>query len=383
MPELMSYLEVPTPLSICYFTSVRDHNTMAPGQSTLQAPPGTPSLLLPTNLLYMHASPAIEHQEFSYIPLDMPNLRTPRLSPNCDVAPWLLQTIHSPLRSQPAEPSTAVAVQTPSLTPFMGQLDNLPWFKFRVLFYAFLKAQGSIRPYLNKYTSFLSNISIVDFCDRITNYNPSLDHPTNYSDVHHGVSIMDGLQLRLSMPEESINLRYLLDLLGEQHGTDPGFIDESGFSPIIDVLFTSWTSDLPTLNTEENTHTLHSYFRPFILEWHDSELLEGVARILGPLYDGLLQFLNYTINLLSNNLLSGNDIDKIVRWIDEIQGYELFAKLLSIKSSTIEAFASNLLPSALKLRNVLFTRILLDAGVNPNSPMGYRNTSPLDRKSVV
>src|SRR5205823_1174551 len=146
----------------------------------------------------------------------------------------------------------------------------------------FLKAEGSMGSYLNKNTSFLSNINIVDFCDRITDYDPSLDHPTNFSDVHRGVSIMDGLQLRLSMPEESINLRYLLDMLGEQCGTDLGFIDESGFGPIIDVLSTSWTSDSPTLNTEENIHTLYSYFRPFILERHDGELLEGAARILGP-----------------------------------------------------------------------------------------------------
>lgn len=158
-PELMSYLEVPTPPSICYFTSVGDHDTTAPGQSTPQVSPGTPSLLSPTNLLYMHASPAIEHLEFSYIPLDMLDLRTPRLSPNCDVAPWLLQTIHSPPRSQPAEPSTAVVVLTPSPTPFMVQLDNLPWFKFRVLFCTFLKAQGSMGPYLNKNTSFFLTLA--------------------------------------------------------------------------------------------------------------------------------------------------------------------------------------------------------------------------------
>jgi len=190
-------------------------------------------------------------------------------------------------------------------------------------------------PYLNKNTSFLSNISIVDFCDSFTNYDQSLDYPTNCSDVHRGISIIDGLRLRLSMPEESINLRYLLDLREEPYRIDLGVIDESGFSTIIDVLFASWTSDSPLLNTEENTHTMHSYFRPFILERHDGELLDGAIRILGPLYDGLLQFLNYTINLLSNNLLSENDVDKIIRWIDEIQGYELFVKLLSTKSLTL------------------------------------------------
>ncbi len=186
---------------------------------------------------------------------------------------------------------------------------------------------------------------------------------------------MDGLQL--FMPEESMNLRYLLDTLGEQYGTDLRFFGESGFGPILDVLSSSWMSDLPMLNTEETIHTLCSYFKPFILERYDGELLEGAARILGPLYNGLLQFLSYTINLVSNNLLSESNIDKIVQWIDEIQGYELLSKLLSIKSLTIHAFASNLLPSALRLKNVRFTRILLAAGVNPNSPMGYQRTGPL------
>lgn len=350
---------MPTPPSISYFTSVGDHDTTTLGQCIPQAPWGTPSVLSPTNLLYMHASPAIEHLEFSYNPLDMIDFKTPRLSPNCDVAPWLPQTSHFPRSPQPADPSTAAVVRTPSPTPFIMQLDNLPWFKFQVLFCTFLKEEG------------------IDFCGHITSYDPSLDHPSNCSDIRRGVSIMDGLQLWLSMSEERINLRYLLDVLGEQRGSDLGFIDESEFGPILDVLTTSWTSDSPTLNTEENIRTLYSYFRPFVLERYDGELLEGAARILGPLYDGLLQFLNYTFNLLSNNLLSESDVDKIVQWIDETQGYELFAKLLSTKSSTIEALASNLLPSALRLKNVPFTRIILRAGVNPNSPMGYRNTSPL------
>jgi hypothetical protein len=136
-PELMSYLEVPTPPRIGYFTPVGDHDITAPGQSTPQARPGTPSLLSSTNLLYTHASPAIEHLGFSDIPLgmldhalDMFDLRTPRLSPNRDVAPWLLPT------------------------PFKVQLDSLPWFKFRVLFYTFLKTQGSMGPYLIKNTFF-------------------------------------------------------------------------------------------------------------------------------------------------------------------------------------------------------------------------------------
>jgi hypothetical protein len=46
--ELISYSEVPTPPSICYFTSTRDYNIAALGQPTPQTPPGIPSLPSPT-----------------------------------------------------------------------------------------------------------------------------------------------------------------------------------------------------------------------------------------------------------------------------------------------------------------------------------------------
>jgi ankyrin repeat protein len=127
----------------------------------------------------------------------------------------------------------------------------------------------------------------------------------------------------------------------------------------------------------EISHTSYSYFRPFILERRDSELLEGIGRILGPPSDGFLQFLAYMINLLSNNQLSESDVDRVVQWIDEIRGYNLLSKLLSFKIWTIKAFASNLLPGALRLKNVLLVSALLDAGTNPNSLIGYDKLRPL------
>ncbi len=148
---------MPTLPSINLFNSVRDHEGTAPGQSNLQAPSGTPSLLPRRDLLYMHASPGAERLEFSNIPLSMLDhtldnldLRTPRLSPNCEATPLLLQTIHSPTWPQLTEPSTAIVVRKPSPTPVKVQLDNLPWFEFRVLFHTFLEGQGSMASYLKK-----------------------------------------------------------------------------------------------------------------------------------------------------------------------------------------------------------------------------------------
>jgi hypothetical protein len=181
----------------------------------------------------------------------------------------------------------------------------------------------------------------------------------------------------LSISEESMTVTYLLDVLGDQLGRDLRAIDKQRLSPFIDYLFTSWVSGSHTFDTEESSHALYSYFRPFILDRQKGELLEGVSRILGPLSDGFLQFLIYTINLLSNNLLSESDIDRIVQWVEEIQGYSLLAKLLSLKIPTIKAFASNLLLGALKLKNTSLVLALLNAGTNPNSPIGNRRLRPL------
>jgi hypothetical protein len=171
-------------------------------------------------------------------------------------------------------------------------------------------------------------------------------------------------------------------VLGDQCGKDLQVNNRLRLGSIVDYLFTGQISNLYTINSERNNHTVYSYFRPFILERRDGELLEGVSRILGPVHDGFLQFLTYTINLLSNNLLSEDDVDRIVQWIDEIQGYNLLARLLSLNTPTIKAFASNMLPGAIRLKNTSLVSALLDAGTNPNSSMGYAQLHPLQYISL-
>ncbi|RYP80332.1 hypothetical protein DL770_006279 [Monosporascus sp. CRB-9-2] len=221
--------------------------------------------------------------------------------------------------------------------------------------------------------------SSVNFRDHMTDSNPTLDHQIDMLESHGPVSAMDGLQLYLPMPNEN-TASYLLDQLAEHHERDVRVKDEGGFAPIVDVLFANWTSYSPILNTRD-IHALYSYFRPFILESRDGELLEGVSNILGSLPGGLLQFLSYAINLLSNNLLSETDIDRLAQWIDDIQGYKLLAKLLSLKASTIQAFASNLLPGALRLKNASLLHTLLNAGINPDLPIDYNKILPLQHVS--
>ncbi|RYP44438.1 hypothetical protein DL768_009085 [Monosporascus sp. mg162] len=222
--------------------------------------------------------------------------------------------------------------------------------------------------------------SSVNFRDRVTNSDSTLDRLTDMLESHSPVSVMDGLQLCLPMPNEN-TASYLLDQLEENHEKDVRVIDKGGFTSIIDVLFANWTSYSPIRNTRD-IHALYSYFKPFILERQDGELLEGVSKILGPLPGGLLEFLSYAINLLSNNLLSETDIDRLAQWIDDIQGYKMLAKLLSLKAPTIQAFASNLLPGALRLKNAPLLYALLNSGINLDLPIGYNKILPLQHVSL-
>jgi hypothetical protein len=134
------------------------------------------------------------------------------------------------------------------------------------------------------------------------------------------------------MPDEN-TASYLLDQLAEDHERDVWVIDKGKFALIINILIAKWTLYSLILNTRE-INTLYSYLRPLILERQDGELWEGVRKVLGHLPDRLLQFLSYTINLVLNNLLFNTDVDRIVLWINNIQGYKLLAKLLFLKGLT-------------------------------------------------
>jgi ankyrin repeat protein len=149
-------------------------------------------------------------------------------------------------------------------------------------------------------------------------------------------------------------------------------------SKLAQLVFARSASNSSTHGSKGNIQTMHSYLQAFTLERHDGELLENIRTIFGHDYkDGLLQLLSYAINLLSNNLLSEAESDKIVQWVDQIQGHRLLTSLLSLNSPTIKAFASNLLASALRVKDASIARIILQAGANPNSPIAYSEDTPL------
>jgi hypothetical protein len=145
-------------------------------------------------------------------------------------------------------------------------------------------------------------------------------------------------------------------------------------SKFVPLIFPSRSSNLTIDANEENIQAIYRHLRNFTLERQEGELPEDIRAIFGPIYkDELLHFLNHTINLVSNNLLLEGQINKIVQWVNEIQGEErLLASLLFINSPIIKAFASKLFTGALQVNNALIIRIILQArAVDPNLAIKY------------
>jgi ankyrin repeat protein len=214
----------------------------------------------------------------------------------------------------------------------------------------------------------LTHIKIVEFCHRTAPYD------TCFSNLHNDIRVSDSLQFS-RIWEENTAIE-ILDLLEEQSGGAQQVRDDLRLGYIIDALFTSWASPWPR-SIEQHVYTLHSYLRPFVCKMPDHRLLEDVEKVTGYLPEAFLLFLMYMINQISNNLLSEEHINSIVQWLDNISGHGLLTKLFALQGPTMELFASNLLPAAICQKDETLVSILLDVGVNPNSPMGYNLKLPL------
>ena len=120
----------------------------------------------------------------------------------------------------------------------------------------------------------------------------------------------------------------------------------------------------------EDIQAVNSDFQAIALQKRSIELLESVRDRHRPISkEALLQFLNFATYLLSNNLLSDEQTDEIVRWISHSKIHSVLATLVSSRMPTVQAFSSNLLESALAVEDANIACILLGAGVNANSRM--------------
>jgi len=134
---------------------------------------------------------------------------------------------------------------------------------------------------------------------------------------------------------------------------------------------------------QETVRDIHSHFQAIALERREGELLTNIQEMLEAVHhSATFQFFKFVVYLSSNNHLSDDKMDEIVSWIARNKKHSLLVSLLSIQMPTIEAFAENLFRSALRVKDTDTVQIALQAGVNPNSPMGWDRITP-DRIRTV
>lgn len=68
--------------------------------------------------------------------------------------------------------------------------------------------------------------------------------------------------------------------------------------------------------------------------------------------------------------MSGHETDNLLRWITQNGHSWILRTLFQSKTSTAEAFATNLLVSAARLEDVDTVQILIQGGVDINAPGG-------------
>lgn len=116
---------------------------------------------------------------------------------------------------------------------------------------------------------------------------------------------------------------------------------------------------------------VHSRLQAISLELLEGEQLSSIQTLLGPVNNNSLsEFLKYAAYLASNNMLRPIKCDQILKWFAENSNHSALTTLFSAKLQlpTIDAFARCLFEGTLRTQNAEVLRILLKAGVDPNSP---------------
>ncbi|OBT44843.1 hypothetical protein VE00_04970 [Pseudogymnoascus sp. WSF 3629] len=108
-----------------------------------------------------------------------------------------------------------------------------------------------------------------------------------------------------------------------------------------------------------------------IIECEEGELLRNIKKMVGPsTLESSFQLLRYSIYLSSNNLLSTRHTDKLLKWVVESGQFPIIDRLIRMKKSSTEVFASNLLVSATRQQYVEIVRALIALGIKVNIPGG-------------
>lgn len=140
---------------------------------------------------------------------------------------------------------------------------------------------------------------------------------------------------------------------------------------LVDSIDTGGTRGIPEISPHLEAVTI---------ERNDGELVRNVEKLCGLSgYERLLQLLRFSVYLSSNNLLSKDATDNLLRWI--IQSGQSWAlnHLLDLKGPTTAIFASNILVSAIRLESFDTVHLLISKGadVNATAEYGWYRATPL------
>lgn len=120
-----------------------------------------------------------------------------------------------------------------------------------------------------------------------------------------------------------------------------------------------------------NDGDIASSLEPLMIEQADGDLRRGAKKLFGSSRaDALFPFLQYCVYLSSNNLMSERETQRLLCWLTANGFRPMLKDMLRANSTTIEVFASNLLRIAVKQEDIETTRNLIEAGVETDAPSG-------------
>ncbi|KIH91135.1 hypothetical protein SPBR_01276 [Sporothrix brasiliensis 5110] len=115
---------------------------------------------------------------------------------------------------------------------------------------------------------------------------------------------------------------------------------------------------------------------------------EQVMRHMVQLYsnsasDPSFHLLRYAVYLSSNNLLSNNNTDMLLKWVIKNNMLWVLERMMDAKLPTTEVFAANIFVSAARLGHPGAVRALLAKDVDPNTIVGSSSTRPALQEATM
>lgn len=108
-----------------------------------------------------------------------------------------------------------------------------------------------------------------------------------------------------------------------------------------------------------------------LIERENGDITRNVHRLFGSsIFEVAFQLLRYSIYLSSNNWLSDNHTDKLVKWVVRNGQFAAIERLVKMKRATTKIFASNMLLSAVRLQDTTTVRVLIALETDVNIPGG-------------